>query len=503
MSLEQGFEALRIANEDRAAQEWSKFEKVEGLLKTTNKYLNCYASLIRNGDLVVIGSHGDSKPTHRMGNDYMKASSAEEKLNILYAQAELAQKDLPDLCKKLETLAEHVSPGPMKARERVTVKRDQDYGGDALRVIDLVRCSAILSSLGDAKEIVQAFKKPNGMWSGEWEFVRCKDGFEHADNFLVGGYRDVKANVRHVATGHVVEIQLHLESFYDIKKKGGHKHYTFSRTLKVDGVTNAVSILAGCSRKLNWMIAEVGEDALEAVGNDPAARYPIERRLGELYASMWAHGEYAIVKYDAALRHCEAAFGKDSVEVFQVLMELVYCVSEMQRHSDRPNMQSNDKKWMSMDLIPMIDRAIDGLTKQLYTRHPFTMKAMRIKADVYDTIFRADLAKPLYYEVLRLQKEVLGTTHPDTIETLNNFGDVLTDDYDNTFVEGYSMYQAGLDGALKRMDPNHPTPRMLVANMRGVLEDDLKLDRKLDRGDEKMAALLALMEEQYALNAMG
>jgi len=273
-----------------------------------------------------------------------------------------------------------------------------------------------------------------------------------------------------VQTGHIIEIQLHLESFYFIKTHGGHEHYTFARTLRVDGATNAVSLLSGLSQDLNWKIAAVGEKKLKAAGEDPVAQYPVERRLGELYASMWCHGKYAVVMYDNALRHCESAHGKEAIEVYQILMELCYCISEMQRHNTRHNMQSNDHKWMSIDVIPMIDRAIDGLSTMLSARHPFAIKATRIKADYLDSTDRPNAAKPIYYKVLKMQTAILGTSHPDTIETLNNFGDLLTDN-DETVIEGFRCYQTGLDGALKRMDFNHPTPRMLVANMLGVLEE--------------------------------
>lgn len=466
---------LVVDHEDRAISEWKKFEKVEGLLKVCNDYMSCYQQLKDADELVVIGTSGEKAPRHGVSHETEWTSlSEEEKIQKIYDTAEVVNGgDFVDLCKGLTEFSEkEVTSGPLKKQARVIEKRDFDYNGDVRRVVDIVRCSSLVSSLSLTKDIVEGFQ-PGGRWATKWALVRCKDGFEHVDNFLAGGYRDIKVNVRHVETGHVVEIQLHLNSFYQIKNHGGHEYYTFARTLKVDGITNAVSVLSGLSNSLNWKIAEVGEKELDAAGEEPSLRYPIERRLGELYASMWEHGKYAIIKYDAARQHCEITSGKNSVEYFKILMELVYCVSEMQRHSDRENMVSESEEWMVMDLIPMIDEAIDGLNQLLTERHPFAIKALRIKADVYDsTMGRIDEAKALYYRVLDLQKETLGISHPDTIETLNNFGDLLTEMGEETLLEGFECYQTGLNGALKRMYHNHPTIRMLVGNMTDTLEDD-------------------------------
>lgn len=491
---------LAFDNENRAISEWNKFEKVEGLLKTCNEYLSCYQKLKDTGKLVVVGSSGDKAPRHLVDEVEWKTLSEEEKLEKLYETAKTANNDMLNLCEKLSNFSDHVLVGPLKEKRRVIEKRERDYNGDVLRVIDIVRCSVLLKSLKFAKEILASFK-PGGKWAAKWMLVRCKDGFQHADNFLAGGYRDIKVNVRHIDTGHIVEIQLHLEPFYEIKSCGGHEYYTFARTLNVDGITNAVSVLSGSSNSLNWKIATVGENQLTDAGEDPTLRYPIERRLGELYASMWCHGKHAIVMYDAALRHCVETHGKEAEDYLKILMELVYCCSEMQRHSNRENMRSEDEKWMTIDLIPMIDEAIDGLTLLYSESHPYTMKAMRIKADVYDSCKNlTDTAKSLYYKVLDMQTEILGISHPDTIETLNNFGDLLTDS-EATVVEGFQKYETGLEGSLKRMYYNHPTPRMLVGNMVAVLQEDgwdkfLGGARRIPDGNKKLKKYKELEERQ-------
>ena len=87
----------------------------------------------------------------------------------------------------------------MKKRDRALEKVDRDYGGDVLRLLDMLRCSAVCPKhdLQDAKAIVESFKEGGSMCGQEWEFVRCKDGFEGLDCYLTGGYRDIKLNLRY------------------------------------------------------------------------------------------------------------------------------------------------------------------------------------------------------------------------------------------------------------------------------------------------------------------
>jgi hypothetical protein len=63
------------------------------------------------------------------------------------------------------------------------------------------------------------------------------------------GYRDVKINAQH-ASGHLVEIQLHILVFYVIKQEFGHKIYEWSRKFAVAGVTSADDVLSELSPKL-------------------------------------------------------------------------------------------------------------------------------------------------------------------------------------------------------------------------------------------------------------
>mmetsp|Transcript_26300 Transcript_26300/g.64113 ORF Transcript_26300/g.64113 Transcript_26300/m.64113 type:complete len:173 (+) Transcript_26300:1410-1928(+) len=150
--------------------------------------------------------------------------------------------------------------------------------GDIRRVIDMVRCSMIImmESLGQANAIIDSFKE--GTLSNTWELIRVKDGFEKPDNYLVGGYRDIKVNVKCINTGYLIEMQIHLQPYYQLKHDGGHLHYQFARQQKVQGITSATHIL---NMEILPEIIKVGMGALENC-NDGRERVEILERMGDL-----------------------------------------------------------------------------------------------------------------------------------------------------------------------------------------------------------------------------
>jgi len=471
----------------RAEYEYAKFEKVEGLLEVVGKYMAVYHGLVEGGGLVVVGSKGDSEPRHALpeGLDAQAwsamAPEAQYAALVPVAESTRAALDrlLSSLASKFPHSVEETSLGPTKAAARSIEKTKNDYGGDMLRVIDLTRSSAVLvlDKLSDIATVVQGFED-GGFLSEEWSFVRTKDGFANPDNFLSGGYRDVKLNIRFKPNGHVVEVQFHLRPYYAIKQGEGHHFYAFARTLKVDGVTSAVSVLTDLNESLMAEICAVGERRLEAARKDAPDDFELlgrlELRLGALYSALWQHGKQAVLFYDAAVQSARQC--QDRRRVCDALVELAYCVSEMQRHHDRPNMNSDDPKWMTVDNRPWVEEALVGYKELLGDYHPSTLKAQRVQADVVNEHEDKAQAQLLYRRVLEQQTSVLGTTHPDTIETLNNFGDFLTELFEETedaahVEEGVGCYEKGLEGALKRMGPTHPTSRMLLGNIIASLEE--------------------------------
>merc|ERR1711964_15756 len=107
----------------------------------------------------------------------------------------------------------------VKGKKRAEQKFKVNYKYNCLMLTDLLRASFVFHSLtfGNGKftvtEAARIIHKKIGI-------VRCKDRFTNA---LENGYRDVLLNVN--LNGFVCEIQIHLEPFYELKKKVQHAAY--------------------------------------------------------------------------------------------------------------------------------------------------------------------------------------------------------------------------------------------------------------------------------------
>ena len=114
----------------------------------------------------------------------------------------------------------------MKKRERVQEKSDNDYKGDFLKVIDIVRASAVFHTLVDLHNALLALKAPGG----KVKIVRSKD---RVFKPLSSGYRDVLLNITIEGCDMVMELQLHFKDILAIKQQA-HRIYDFLRTLGWD-----------------------------------------------------------------------------------------------------------------------------------------------------------------------------------------------------------------------------------------------------------------------------
>ena len=79
----------------------------------------------------------------------------------------------------------------------------KDYHGDFLKVVDIIRSSAVFHSFDDLSRAIVALNKP-----GVVQVVRCKD---RVTTPLPSGYRDVLLNVTVEGCAMVMELQLHLK----------------------------------------------------------------------------------------------------------------------------------------------------------------------------------------------------------------------------------------------------------------------------------------------------
>ncbi len=293
-------------------------------------------------------------------------------------------------------------------------------------------------------------------------------------------------------TGHIIEIQLHLREYLDLKESGGHEHCTFARTFKVRGVTKAVQLIQYDDEDEDedpQLICDVGERQIEQT-EDRLKKARMLRQLGDLHCAMWEHGKKGVVRYDSALRIVEeniddATANRPSIILkCEILSQLASCVYEMHRLKFLDDMKSEEKKWMKVDARPWIECAQELATKRLEPRHPLAMRIRRIKADILVEDKQKDKAEALYKSVLNDQKDVLGRDHPETVERMVNLANMLVVTNIKFFLnaqdkekiaKGYTLYLDGLESALKNLGPKNEYTRDIADNLALVAYDNDEL----------------------------
>ncbi|SHI09355.1 RelA/SpoT domain-containing protein [Ferrimonas marina] len=134
----------------------------------------------------------------------------------LMAQAELAQQELAALTQTLagQYHAEALVPG-VKSQARAEAKLHGDLDGDAARLTDLARASLVADDVATLVELHQAVAE-------SVEIVRLKNRFKTPK---ANGYRDLNLVVRLPQSGHLAELQLHLDAIAQVKNGAEHDIY--------------------------------------------------------------------------------------------------------------------------------------------------------------------------------------------------------------------------------------------------------------------------------------
>ncbi|GMI00105.1 hypothetical protein TrST_g4277 [Triparma strigata] len=134
---------------------------------------------------------------------------------------------------------------PLKGRERTEEKVKNEYDGNHLCMLDLVRCSIIVET---EEQLAGVLEKMLAMGI----VVRLKNRFA---NPLPTGIRDCLMNVR--VSGHICEVQLHLAPI--IKEKGAmHEFYNFFRDL-YSGASESYAAIMDRVEALGSIGTEMGE----------------------------------------------------------------------------------------------------------------------------------------------------------------------------------------------------------------------------------------------------
>ena len=120
----------------------------------------------------------------------------------------------------------------LKSAQRAVEKVMLDYQGDWCRVTDIVRGSLVCSSISDLLRCL-AYIVANGPDLGI-RIGRVRNKFELSSEYAGVAYRDCSLKVQvQDGVGHVCELQLHLQAYFDRKKHGGHAVYRQARELGI------------------------------------------------------------------------------------------------------------------------------------------------------------------------------------------------------------------------------------------------------------------------------
>jgi hypothetical protein len=117
----------------------------------------------------------------------------------LYAQAERAKNPFFNLIQALENLVNaeqrQKTALDLKGRARAIDKIERDYGGDASRLIDIVRGSIICRGFDEMNSIISFLRESKTQHSYTAFIVRIKSGFADPTAEKTYGYRDVKVGL--------------------------------------------------------------------------------------------------------------------------------------------------------------------------------------------------------------------------------------------------------------------------------------------------------------------
>jgi len=118
--------------------------------------------------------------------------------------------------------------GPIKKKERCIAKVENDYGGNARFLVDILRGTVTFESCGEINEFLVLLKASISI-----RIIRFKD---RVNNPGPSKYRDVLINIKVVIDDNesnifqVGELQLHLKSMYELKA-ADHRTYDINRIL--------------------------------------------------------------------------------------------------------------------------------------------------------------------------------------------------------------------------------------------------------------------------------
>ena len=123
---------------------------------------------------------------------------------------------------------------PLKKRGRAFEKMDRSYGGDCSRLLDLTRSSLVVSTISEAR-ITFEFVISQVL------LLQVKNRYDPSySGHATAGYRDLNLQITFPEmagtpfAGFIVELQIILAEYLEIKSAEGHRRYVVCRNLRGD-----------------------------------------------------------------------------------------------------------------------------------------------------------------------------------------------------------------------------------------------------------------------------
>jgi hypothetical protein len=255
-------------------------------LKYTELFCTLNKDVMREVSVLVKEDLGgeDAKSRQPISKHYPELTDPRNPLFMipLIKDAQEAKKRLDDFVKDIVSGLNGVEPkfAPLKSVERAMVKVYEKYDCQFDMLTDLARGTIVCQDEYALKTVL--IKLKNAVSAGIARILRVKfrldDTFEAME---AGGYRDILMNMAFPPNDHIVELQINLEKFVDIKNGGGHASYTVGRMLQAfdadattyTGILNsdkARDIHTGFAKKVTAFgldVAETEGRMVEALGS--------------------------------------------------------------------------------------------------------------------------------------------------------------------------------------------------------------------------------------------
>ena len=356
-----------------------------------------------------------------------------------------------------------LTEGPPESVERALGKINDEYGGDAARLVDAVRCSVVVDTAAQLAAVARALRDGAAV-------VGARNRFADPP---WDGYRDALCHVR--VDGHVCAVQLHLGAIlqHRLETRRCSEHFRRYFACDADARRTRMALLerldggGGAEGAIRALLKSEAAPALEDLwalalaAGDCGLLQRVARRLLELQP--------------ASLRHmCRAAgalrLGGRADDALGALKRcLAHCGAIL---PGNPRMTLVDLKSVgdvlrgqgALDHAGAVYReAYEQARATAGERHLETLTSLKGLASVRRGQGRHVEAELLHRECTARWSTALGDDHPVTLKSLNDVALALCDR--NRFAEGAALHRQCLDRRRAVLGEHHPDVLNSLSNI--------------------------------------